>query len=343
MGGEAECYIEVEQPGQGEEYPILLDNPKFVRPFEAITSMYSQPSINDIDPTLIMTPFYIIFFGIMVGDFAYGLIITAILGALIHKLKPGGTSGSIIWILFWGGVSTAVWGAVFGSYFGNLPQALGSWLFGEGYGVKFLGLWFDPLSDPMLMLIFSMFLGALHLFTGMGVKMYSLLRSGQIFEAIFDVGSWYILLVGLPLLFLGIFPGMYLAILGAAMIVLTNGRSAKNPITKFLSGLLSLYGATGYLGDVLSYSRLLALGMATGVIAAVVNTMATLNAPGFVSAIACIAIVAFGTAFNIAINMLGAFVHTCRLQYIEFFGKFYEGGGEQFKPFRIKTKYVRVR
>ena len=342
VSGEADCIIEISEPYVGESYPILLDNPKVAKPFEAITAMYSLPSVGDIDPTRLMTPFFIVFFGIMVGDFAYGVIIAAFLGAVLYKLKPAGTAGNIIKVLFLGGVSAAVWGAVFGSCFGNLPQALAGWIAGDDYGGGFYGLWFDPMADPMRMLLFSMLLGALHLAVGMGVKMYSLLRSGKIFDAVFDVGSWYILLIGLPLMILNIFPGMYMTIAGAAMIVLTNGRSAKNPVTRLLGGLLSLYGATGYLGDVLSYSRLLALGMATGAIAAVVNTMATLGAPGIVSSIACFALVAFGTAFNIAISALGAFVHTARLQYIEFFGKFYEGGGDRFEPFAIKTKYIKV-
>jgi V/A-type H+-transporting ATPase subunit I len=176
----------------------------------------------------------------------------------------------------------------------------------------------------------------------MGTKMYMLIRDGEIFAAIFDVGSWYLLIIGLPLLYLGIFPGLYLTVAGALMLLLTQGRSAKNPVMKFLNGLLSLYGITGYLGDVLSYSRLLALGLATSVIAAVINTLATLNAPGIISGIAFLIIIAFGTAFNIAINALGAFVHTSRLQYVEFFSKFYDGGGEAFKPFKIKTKYINI-
>ncbi|MCL2060235.1 MAG: V-type ATP synthase subunit I, partial [Oscillospiraceae bacterium] len=339
---EAECLIEISEPQKGEDHPILLHNPGIIKPFEAITSMYSLPSTRDVDPNLLMAPFYFLFFGMMIGDFAYGIILSIIIGIMILKLKPRGVAGQMLRMLFLGGLSTAFWGVMFGSYFGNLPQAMMGWVTGADYGERFYGLWFDPLSDPMKLLIFSMLFGVVHLFVGMGIKMYTLIRDGDVFAAIFDVGSWYLFIIGLPLLILGIFPGLYLTILGAAMLVLTQGRTAKNPVMKFLNGVLSLYGITGYLSDVLSYSRLLALGLATGVIAAVINTLAMLNAPGVVAGIVCVVVVAFGSVFNIAINALGAFVHSSRLQYVEFFSKFYEGGGEAFRPFEIKTKYIRV-
>ena len=342
MEAEADCYIEIAPVEKGEDHPILLNNPGIIKPFEAITAMYSLPSARDVDPNLLMTPFYFLFFGMMIGDFFYGIILSLIVGVMILRLKPGGMSGKMLKMLFLGGLSTAFWGLMFGSYFGNLPQALMGWITGNNYSDKFYGIWFDPITDPMRLLIFSMIFGVVHLFVGMGIKMFALIRDGEIFAAIFDIGSWYVLIIGLPLLLLGIFPGLYLTILGVAMLVLTQGRTAKNPIMKFLNGLLSLYGITGYLGDVLSYSRLLALGLATGVIAAVVNTLAMLNAPGFISAIVCLVVVAFGSVFNITINALGAFVHSSRLQYVEFFSKFYEGGGEAFKPFEIKTKYIKI-
>lgn len=344
MEAEADCYIEISEPEKGEEHPILLDNPALIKPFEAITSMYSLPSTKDVDPNMLMAPFYFLFFGMMIGDFAYGIILSLIVGAMILKFKPRGTSKQILTMLFFGGFSTAFWGLMFGSYFGNLPQAIAGWVTGNDYSSRFYGIWFDPLSDPMKLLVFSMIFGVVHLFVGMGIKMYILIRDGDLFAAIFDVGSWYFVIVGLPLLMLldNKTPGIALAGGGAAMLLLTQGRASKNIFMKFANGLLSLYGVTSYLGDVLSYSRLLALGLATGVIAAVINTLATLNAPGIVGGVVCLIILCVGTVFNIAINALGAFVHACRLQYVEFFSKFYNGGGEAFKPFVIKTKYIRV-
>ncbi|MDR1439361.1 MAG: V-type ATP synthase subunit I, partial [Clostridiales bacterium] len=343
LRAEAECHIEISEPEAGEEHPILLDNPKIIKPFEAITAMYSLPSARDVDPNAVMAPFYFVFFGMMIGDFAYGLLLSLAVGVMILKLKPRGMAGQILNMLFLGGLSTAIWGAVFGSYFGNVTQVLPGWLDGTGASAPGIRpLWFDPLADPMKLLIFSMALGGVHLFVGMGVKMYMLIKDGKLFAAIFDIGSWYVLLVGIVLIALAPSVGMYVAIAGAAMLVLTQGRAQKNPVMKLLSGIMSLYDITGYLSDVLSYSRLLALGLATGVIAAVINTLATLSPPSVLSFTAMIVIMAVGTVFNIAINALGAFVHSSRLQYVEFFSKFYSGGGEAFRPFAIKTKYVRV-
>ena len=345
IGAEAECYIEIEETAKGENHPILLKNPALVKPFEAVTAMYSLPSANDVDPNLVMAPFYFLFFGLMIGDFVYGIILAIAIAIMINKFKPAGTAGKILRMLFLGGISTAFWGAMFGSYMGNLPQVFMGWITGRDYSSNFYGIWFDPLSDPMKLLIFSMVFGVVHLFAGMGLKIYMLLKEGKWFEAVFDVGSWYVLIIGLPLLFLmeDKTPGIVMSALGAAMLLFTQGRTAKNPLMKFANGLLSLYGITGYLGDVLSYSRLLALGLATGVIAAVVNTLGTLNAPGVVGVIVLLIVLAVGSVFNIAINALGAFVHSSRLQYVEFFSKFYEGGGEEFKPFMIKTKYIKVK
>ena len=337
------CFIEIAEPEKGEPHPILLKNPKLIQPFEPITEMYSLPSVNDVDPNTVLAPFYFIFFGLMIGDFGYGLILSILTGIILLKFKPKGMAGKMMTMLCFGGISTAFWGMVFGSYFGNLPQVFMSWTTGNPeYKEKFYGLWFDTLSNPMQFLIFAMTLGGIHLFAGMGVKMYMLIKDKKVFEAIFDIGSWYVLIIGIVLMMVGFGGGMYIAALGALMLVCTQGRDKKNPIMKFLSGLLSLYSITSYLGDVLSYSRLLALGLGTGVIAAVINTLATMSPPGFISFVVFTVVLAVGTAFNLAINALGAFVHSSRLQYVEFFSKFYEGGGEGYKPFKIKTKYINI-
>ena len=336
------CCIEIATPEKGEPHPIFLKNPRLVQAFEPITEMYSLPSVNDVDPNKVMAPFYFIFFGLMIGDFGYGVILSLATAFILAKFKPQGMAGRMIKMLCLGGISTAIWGMAFGGYLGNLPQAVAGWITGNDYSGKFYGLWFDPLSDPMKLLFFSMILGGVHLFSGMAIKIYMLVKDGKIFEAIFDVASWYILIIGIVLIMLGMGFGMYMALAGALMLVLTQGRDQKNPVMKLMNGILSLYDITGYLGDVLSYSRLLALGLATGVIAAVINTLATLSPPGIVSFITFILIILVGTVFNLAINALGAFVHASRLQYVEFFGKFYEGGGESFKPFRINTKYIKI-
>jgi len=339
---EADCFIEVREAEKGEEHPILLENPKIIKPFEIITSMYSLPSTRDVDPNLLLAPFYFMFYGLMLADFGYGFLLSLAVGIVLLKFKPDGMAGQMMKMLFIAGFSTMLWGAMFGGYLGDLPQKLAGWVTGADYSDKFYGIWFNPISDPLKLLIFSLIFGLLHLFAGMAIKMYTLIRDGHVFEAIFDIGSWYVLIIGLALLLLDIFPGSYMAVTGAAMLVLTQGRKAKNPVMKLLNGVLSLYGITGYLSDVLSYSRLLALGLAGGIIASVINTLATLGPPSVVSVILFPLIIAFGTIFNIAINALGAFVHSSRLQYVEFFSKFYSGGGVAFKPFRIKTKYIKI-
>jgi len=197
----------------------------------------------------------------------------------------------------------------------------------------------------MTIMIMSFVLGIIHLFVGMGLKAYLLVKRGHPWEALFDVGFWYMVIVGLVMLLLGGIVGsigMWLAILGAVGLILTQGRSAKNPVMKLVNGVMSLYDITGYFSDVLSYSRILALGLATGVIATVVNTMGSLMGGGILSAIVLIVVFIFGHALNMAINALGAYVHTSRLQYVEFFGKFYESGGKPFLPLCANTKYIAV-
>ena len=180
----------------------------------------------------------------------------------------------------------------------------------------------------------------------MGIQAYVLIREGRYLDALFDIGFWYVLLTGIAFLFFGgVFfeIGKYMAISGAALLVLTQGRKRKGIIAKLVSGVGSLYNVTGYLSDLLSYSRLLALGLATGVIASVINTMGTLLGFNVLGIIVLVIAFVIGHVFNILINALGAYVHSSRLQYVEFFGKFYEAGGKAFKPLKINTKYIELK
>lgn len=337
INGQAECLLEIVEPDKDEEFPILLKNAKLVQPFEAVTEMYSLPSSRDVDPNFLMAPFYCIFFGMMVSDAGYGLIMALATGIILKKYKLEGTMSKMIRLLFLCGLSTLMWGALFGGWFGDIVSVV------SGGKVNIPPLWFNPLGDPMRLLIWSMIFGGIHLFTGMGIKAYMLVKSGKPWDAIFDIGSWYVLLIGIALLLVGGTPsqiGKYMAIAGAAMLILTQGRSNKNIIMRLLSGVLSLYNVTGYLSDVLSYSRLLALGLGTGVIASVINTLGTLFGFNVFGIIVLVIVFIGGHTFNIAINALGAYVHASRLQYVEFFGKFYEGGGKRFEPFKKNTKYI---
>ena len=230
-----------------------------------------------------------------------------------------------------------------------------------GTTVTVPALWFVPLNDPMKLLVYSLLFGVIHLFVGLGIKGYLCLRDGKVLDFFCDVVLWYLLLVGLILMLLPsdifasiaqtniVFPGWLnttakvLAIIGAVGIVLMSGRENKNPALRVALGAYDLYNITGWLSDVLSYSRLLALGLATGVIASVINQMGSMLPNNVVGVIFFIVIFIVGHALNLAINLLGAYVHTNRLQFVEFFGKFYEGGGRPFAPFKENTKYADVK
>ena len=342
-----EFYYDIQVPDEEEEVPVLLHNSSVATPFEAVTNMYSLPSRSDIDPTTILAPFYFIFFGMMLSDAAYGIILAVLCFFVLKKYKPEGMMYRMFKMFFFCGISTFIWGALFGGWFGDFFQVAARTLFNKEITIN--PIWFNPMDDPMKLLIFSLILGAIHLFVGMGIQAYMSIRDGHPIDALCDIGLWYVLLIGLVLFAVGGMAtpalttvGKVMSIIGAVGILVTGGRKKKGIIGKVTGGLGSLYGITSYLSDVLSYSRLLALGLATGVVAQVINTLGSLAGGGVVGAILLTVALVFGTIFNLAINALGAFVHSCRLQYVEFFGKFYTGGGREFRPFERKTKYVKI-
>lgn len=345
---ENECYYEFNEIQEGEEAPVLLHNKGAIYPFEAITNLYALPEYTEIDPTKCLAPFYFIFFGMMLSDAAYGIIMAVACFIVNKKFRLEGMMKKLVNMFFWCGISTAIWGALFGGWFGDLPTVAAKTFFGiDNFVVK--PLWFNPVNDPMKLLIFSFILGGIHLFLGMGIQAYMLIKDGKPFDALCDIGFWYVLLIGLVLFGVGghigemaVTIGKYMAIVGALGLLLTGGRKKKGIFGKLVGGLGSLYDITSYLADILSYSRLLALGLATGVIAQVINTMGSLAGGGIKGSILLIIVAVFGHLFNIAINALGSFVHASRLQYVEFFGKFYKGGGTAFEPFDKKTKYVDI-
>lgn len=336
------CYYTMVQPEEGDDPPIKLKNNKFVEPYEMITEMYSLPTPDGIDPTPVLTPFFILFFGMMLADAGYGLILFLLCFIGLKKLKPDeGFLKNAMNIGVACGLSTIFWGVMYGGYFGNLvTQVAESW-FGVTVTVPAV---FDPLNDPMSVMLLSLILGAIHLFAGMGVKIYMLAKRGHLLDGLMDIGLWYVLLIGLPMLALPVTAGIgkVLSIVGAAGLILTQGRHEKNIFMKLIKGVMSLYDITSYLSDVLSYARILALGLAGGVIANVMNIMGTMPGLNIIGVVVFVAIFAIGHAFNLAISGLGAYVHTSRLQYVEFFGKFYEAGGRPFKPFKANTKYTLI-
>lgn len=342
-----QSWYEIKEPEEGEECPILLTNSSFTQPFESVTELYSLPSSSNIDPTTMMAPFYALFFGMMLGDVGYGAIMSIMCFVVLKKYNIEGNFKKMLRMFFFCGLSTMFWGIMFGSWFGDGITAGAKVLF--NVNLPLLPVWLNPIEEPMIVLIVSFAFGLIHLFVGMGMKAYILIRDGNPLDAFFDVGLWYLFIIG-PILWLAggminpvsVVVGKWMTIISAIGLVLTQGRSKKGIVSKLISGVLALYGITGYLSDVLSYSRLLALGLATGVISSVLSIIGSMGGSGIVGKILFIAVFSFGHIFNFAINGLGSFVHSARLQYVEFFGKFYEGGGNAFSPLMKKTKYIKI-
>lgn len=353
-------FTETEEPGSKEDVPIALKNNGFAAPMEPVLEGYSLPGRGEVDPCTPMACFYYLLFGMMLSDAAYGLIMTIGCAVVLAKFKnmESGLKKSIKMFLY-SGISTTFWGILFGSWFGDAVTVISKTFFGTEVTIP--ALWFVPLNEPMRLLVFSFLLGIIHLFAGLGVQFYQCARAGRWKDAIYDVAFWYLLVGGgivylltmemtTEMLGLGFtLPepiGTISAIcagIGAVGVLFTAGRDSKNPGKRFLKGLYGLYNVSGYLSDILSYSRLLALGLATGVIASVFNQMGAMAGGGVVGAIVFTLVFLIGHTLNIGINVLGAYVHTNRLQYVEFFGKFYEGGGRKFNPFAAHTKYYKIR
>lgn len=335
----------------GEEAPVLLFNNRFAEPVEGITATYSMPSKFDIDPNFIMAIFYYIFFGMMFSDAGYGLLVVLVTGYLSFFANIERQKKITMRMFFFCGLSTTFWGVMYGSFFGDAITQIGAAFFGHPEW-KFPALWLDPVSQPLILLVVSVCLGAVQIVTGLFIAFHTNWKKGDRSAALFDIGSWILILLGV-MIFAGsmMLPdrsGAYTVLrtvgiaaiaLGFIAIILMKGRESKNPLMRIGTGILGLYDITSYVSDALSYSRLMALGLSTGVIAQVVNTMGTLGGKSIVGVIMFLVIFLVGHAINFAINMLGAYVHTNRLQYVEFFSKFYEGGGRAFAPLKMNTKY----
>ena len=238
------------------------------------------------------------------------------------------------------GISTVVWGFLFGTFFGDAVGVIASTFFGSSLTLP--PLWFDPVNDPITLLIVSFVVGFIHILVGLGLKMFMLIRDGHYFSAIFDVGCWVLLLIGIPVVLFSVPVGIALIAVGAVGLILTQGRDKKGILGKIIGGVGSLYGITGYMSDILSYSRILALGLSAGVIGSVFNKLGSLGGANIIGVILFIVIFAVGHLLNLALSTLGAYVHASRLQFIEFFSKFYESGGRKFDEFGIQLKYTEL-
>ena len=338
-------HVELSTPDNAEEAPVAFKNNAFAAPVEGVTETYSMPSPVDIDPNMIMAFFYYLFFGMMFSDAGYGLLLVIVCGYLGFSGKLEKAKRKNYKMFFFCGVSTTFWGIMYGSFFGNIVNTVSTTF--SGKEISLAPIWIDPVSEPLILLIFSVAFGLIHILVGMSIKFYMLCRQKKVWEAIFDVGFWMMVLVGIGILSVGagfsipvlVEIGKYAAIFGAAGRVLTGGRENKNIFGKLFVGIVGLYDITGYVSDALSYSRLMALGLATGVIASVINVLGSIAGNSIIGMIMFVVISILGHGINFAINMLGAYVHTNRLQYVEFFSKFYEGGRRKFVPFQMNTKY----
>ncbi len=354
-----EAYVELRDPEKDEDVPVLLHNNAFAAPVEGVLESYSFPGKFEIDPSTVMAVFYYFLFGMMLSDAGYGIIMVLGCGFALWKFKNMEQSlRKTLTMFLYCGISTTFWGFMFGSFFGDAVTVIGKTFF--GVDIAFPTVWFSPTVEPMRLLLFSFLVGIIHLFAGLGAKFYQYAKRGMWKDAVYDVVFWYLLIGGaiVYLLSMQMFAdmvslgfllpeavglgGAVAAGIGAVGIVLTSGRESKNPGKRFLKGLYGLYGVSSWLSDILSYSRLLALGLATGVIASVFNQMGAMIGCNPLGVVVFLFAFIVGHTLNILINVLGAYVHTNRLQFVEFFGKFYEGGGRKFEPFSAKTKYFKI-
>lgn len=367
---EVDAYVEIIDPSPDEDVPVALQNGFLADPMETVVESYSLPNSTEFDPSKVLAIFYYVLFGLMLSDAGYGLLLfggTLALLLSVKNMKPG--IKKMLKLFCFGGICTIFWGILFGSFFGDSIDVIAHNYFGvpedQAVLVPFLQkihvYWFDPVTLPMKLLMFAFLLGIIHLLTGLCLKGYILLKQGLVLDFIFDVIFWLLFVVGGIFAALGMdmvtsmigegfsFPtelskaGLIAMCVGAIGVVLTGGRESKNWFKRLLKGAYAAYGITGWLSDILSYSRLLALGLATGIIAQVFNKMGSMIQVPFLGLIIFIIVFVVGHVLNLGINVLGAYVHTNRLQFVEFFGKFYEGGGKKFEPFTENTKYFIIK
>ncbi len=358
-----ECACEISEPEEGDEVPILLRNNPFSSTFEWVIEMYSYPKYGGFDPTLIMSIFYFLIFGLMFADVGYGLLLVLACFGGAKLLNPKEGLKRMMLMFGYCGISCMIMGVLFGGWFGDLPVAIMNNFFPEFQGQAqntpighFFnnGVFFNPVSSSIPFLFVALGMGEIHLVAGMAVNMVLTWKSGKRIQALCENIPYWVMFAGVdmmaPLAAAGMIStdplpaetqallenlsgmGMYVMFAGIAMILFLKGIGEKTVFAWLIKGLGGLYSLISFASDLLSYSRILALGLVASVIAQVINMLTSLGASGPVGFIFMIIVMILGHGLNLAINLLGTFVHAARLQYIEFFGKFYEDGGESFKP-----------
>lgn len=336
------CAYETLTPTEEEypEVPVKLKNNKLTNGLNMVTDMYSLPAYGSLDPNPLMAPFFILFYGLMMADMGYGLLMVIAALVAMRKIKPRRGTLSFCQLLLWGGISTFICGALTGGFFGDALVKIGQ-ILGKPAGWGELPALFSPMTDSMMVLIGAMVLGLVHLNTGMVINFVKKTKRGQLADAIWEEGALWVTLVGIVLyvLKIGNVAGIpVVLVIGLVMVFYGGSRSAKG-MGKLLSIFTTLYNtATGWFGDILSYSRIMALMLAGSVIATVFNTIGAIANSFWLF----IPVFLIGHALNFALNLLGCYVHDLRLQCLEYFGKFYEDGGRPFRPLEVTTKYYNV-
>ena len=354
-----DCCWETQDPAP-EDYPVVpvkLKNNIITEPLTTITEMYSLPAYDGVDPNGLMAPFYIFFFGFMFADLGYGLILAGACLFINLKVKPKGGFGQLIRLMIMCGISSAVIGLLTGGFFSDflvqftdmlgLPQPVVPFLsVPEGSGVP--GPLLNVMEDPMTVLVFALVVGLVQIVVGMAVKFWMLCRRGQVVDAVLDIGTWWVIFVGIGLFALGVgnVAGYPVVLIIGCLMLLGQSRNAKGfgKVTAVIGAVYN--GVTGYFGDILSYSRLMVMMLAGSVIGQVFNILGAMPGGGLPPAIGIpifFVIFIIGHAFNIGLNVIGTYVHTSRLQYLEFFKQFYEEGGRPWRPLNIATKFVDIK
>ncbi len=329
------CYIEFFKPQKNDEPPVILKNGPFSNSFEVVTNLYGTPSYDWVDPTPYLAPFFALFFGLCLTDAGYGFIVAGLCLWSIKKLKLAAGAKKFMFLLFWGGVASIITGALTGGWFGNA--------FSNIKVIDNLKI-IDPLKKPQYFLYFSVLLGYIHVIFGMILSLIQNIKTGFIKAALYEELPWLVILLSIPVYFMGgIFNGIGKISIsaGIAGVVLFSGYKSRNIFARLGAGLYNLYGGTDYVKDMISYSRLFALGMGTGILAMAINEMSAQAAQiPIIGYFLVVFILIGGHIFNIAMNVLSSYVHSSRLQYVEFFTKFFKGGGKSFSPFTWKNNKV---
>ena len=355
-----DCCWETQDPAP-EDYPVVpvkLKSNRFTEPLTTITEMYSLPAYNGVDPNGLMMPFYVFFFGFMFADLGYGLILAGVCAFINHRVRPKGGFGQLIRLMIKCGLSSAVIGLFTGGFFSDflvqftsmlgLPQPVIPFLSVPDGVTGVPGPLLNVMGDPMTVLVFSLAVGLVQILVGMAVKFWMLCRDGKVVDAILDVGTWWVIFAGIALFALGIgnVAGFPVVLIIGCLMLLGQGRSAKGfgRVTAVIGAVYN--GVTGYFGDVLSYSRLMVMMLAGSVIGQVFNILGAMPGGGLPPVIGIpifFVIFIVGHAFNIGLNVIGTYVHTSRLQYLEFFKQFYQEGGRPWRPLNIATTYVDIK